>query len=316
MNWAEAVREHQALTIGPVILAAVDAVVRSVVRRGYNPRIYAGVATWGDGIEDLVQEVILKSLLEERQLDYMMAVARNSDDFNRLTVRQVKRVLARRRQRTVIDNLLDRCRELLTDSNFIKAGAGSAARYWPRAEEAEAREPTENEVRNAAIAVTMVPRVPYSDAERAPIVYSDANLRTVLTCILKALPGGAAIKDLDGVFHEVLTDWLPGLLTSLEGIEREDSSIGVEDVVLVGEAVNQVISALSSAQRFLLASKLAGISDTELAHREGISRPTLASRKKLVFQIVESAFSELPSRARDAAVADLCAQLAVEVASE
>jgi hypothetical protein len=71
-------------------------------------------ASWDDAEQDVVQSVVLDLLLAEGQLDYLMATAVEFSDFQNILTFQVRRYLARQRRRTVIDNLLDRAKEVLT----------------------------------------------------------------------------------------------------------------------------------------------------------------------------------------------------------
>src|ERR1700737_1438512 len=108
MTWTELLHEYESERIGVGILELVTKGVGKVGREGYDPQIYGRVVRWEDGIEDVVQEVVVRLLLDEGQLDYIMAVSRDEGDFQRLLQWQIRRFLARRRQRTIIDNLLDR----------------------------------------------------------------------------------------------------------------------------------------------------------------------------------------------------------------
>src|SRR5438128_2873924 len=109
MTLPEFREEYESVRIGPKILAYVQEVVSGIVRGGrYDPQIYAGSANWGDAEDDVLQGVVTEILIQEGQLDFLMATAATLDDFRNLLTRQVRRYLARRRRRSVIDNLLDR----------------------------------------------------------------------------------------------------------------------------------------------------------------------------------------------------------------
>jgi len=309
------VDEHRQSGIGPLILETVQRIAARIAGHGYDPQVYAGVADWTDGIDDLVQQVILQALLEEGQLNYAFSVARDERDFVSLTARQVRRVLARRRQRTVIDNLIDRCKEILESPAFESSQRMRPRRYWLVGFRANDRDATDVELRQATLAASTVPQMRYTEQDRAPAIYTTQNLTTLLEAVATGLPGGVALADLDSIFGQILTDWLPGLLTPLEGVEIRDSDLGTEETVLVSEAVSEILNRLSMEQRSLLALKLANVADAELAKRFGISRPTLASRKHGVFQLLEGELRDLGPAARDAVVSQLSARLATEVAN-
>src|ERR1700758_4228802 len=123
MTLAELRVEYKASFVGPKILGEVSEVVRGTVRR-YDPEVYGGSASWDDVEEDAVQSVVEDLLLREGQLDYLMATALRLEDFRNLLRFQVRRYLARKRRRNVIDNLLDRSKELLQGASFEISGAG------------------------------------------------------------------------------------------------------------------------------------------------------------------------------------------------
>src|SRR5687767_130201 len=113
MSWTSLRDEFTELVVGPLILAEVQRAVDFAVRR-YDPVIYADAQNWTQGRDDLVQDVVTTVLLHERQLDYLFETASDLDGFRALLYRQVRRLLARRRQRTVVDNLLDRIRDAVS----------------------------------------------------------------------------------------------------------------------------------------------------------------------------------------------------------
>ena len=112
-------REFEARGVGPLMLAEVRTIAYRLVPR-YNA-VYTGVGNWRDGFDDLVQDVVCDSLLRDQQAQYLVATSAAIEDFRRLLVRQTRRCLARRRVRTIIDNLLDRARPILTRRRLCAA---------------------------------------------------------------------------------------------------------------------------------------------------------------------------------------------------
>ena len=109
--------EFQTQGVGPLMLAEVRRVAASMVGR-YNAAVYTDIGNWRHGLDDLVQDVVAVALLRDRQAEYLMRQCVTIDDLDRLLRFQTKRVLARRRNRTVVDNLLDRSRLVLQGPPF------------------------------------------------------------------------------------------------------------------------------------------------------------------------------------------------------
>ena len=117
VGWSDIKGEYAAEVIGPLILAEAHRAVTSASRR-YDPMVYARAADWADAIDDTVQQLVVDLLLGDGQIDYMMSVSRDLDGFRGLMALQVRRLLARTRTRTVVDNLIDRARTVLRAAPF------------------------------------------------------------------------------------------------------------------------------------------------------------------------------------------------------
>ena len=181
-TWSDIRAEYEAERVGLEILAEVERAVDLAVRR-YDPMIYGKASSWDDARDDLVQDVVVKVLLEEGQLEYLMTVSRGLDDFRALLFRQVRRLLARCRQRSVIDNLLDRSRAVLETADFDKTRRSGVVVYKAAGANVEARRPTYEELRRAAVRSSLVATTRFRSGERAPEVYSPTALATVLSAV-------------------------------------------------------------------------------------------------------------------------------------
>jgi len=273
------------------------------------------MSSWREGHEDLVQEVVLKVLLEERQLDYLMTTARTINDFRSLLRRQVERRLARRRRRTVIDNLLDRCRQILLGEEYTTIRRGSRTFYQPNSKRVEERAPTAEELRQASIRITAVPRIPYRESDRAPQVYSSVNLAILLRLVGASLPTWFEIRDLDRMLHDVLTGWVPSLLGRDDAVHYQaDTSLNPEEELVAKSITEQLYEALTPEQRVILVRKVEGSSDTELAQELGVSRPTAAGRKDDVLQVLEGGLHDLPTNLQSEIVDRVTMRAAIEIA--
>ncbi len=292
-------------TIGPVILGEVVAIATRTVRR-YDPRTYGGVSAWTDGIDDLVQEVILERLLAEGQLAYAVTVAVDIEHWRNLVARQVRRTLARRRQRSVVDNLLERAVARLGAPPFETRGAGTAADHAIAGRMAADRRPTDAELRAATAAAARVPVAPGRGDERAPMVYSAAALEALLIAVATALPCRFARADLDRILRALLTQWLIADLGDIDGaLQLPSERLGPEEAVEVDDLVRRVLTSAGVEGRAILRAKLDDMSDGELAGLLGLSRPTVALRKHRVLDVLRAELADSSPRVRDAVVESL-----------
>ena len=310
---AELEAEFRDKTIGIGIFAEITAAVHAVVNR-YDPRIYGGgSASWNDAAEDVVQQVVLDRLLSQKQLAYAFAVAGNLDHFRRLLRRQVRNTLIGRRERDVVDNLLERGKKILEEEWFSRRHQGPARRYGPAADRSkEDRAPTEAELRTASLAIAALPQRRGGDPmERAPVIYDNEGLADLIRAFATSLPTTFSLGDLDRALRLVLTPWLLGELMSIEGaVAAPDAALTPDAEVEAMEIANTILSQLSGDDRIVLNSKLANASDAEVAAIVGVSRPTLAKRKKRVYDALAEQLDGVTDPIRDEVMRRLALALA------
>lgn len=311
--WSDIQTEHEAERIGLQILAEVERAVELAVRR-YDPMIYAKASSWDDARDDLVQDVVVKVLLEENQLEYLMTVSRGLDDFRALLFRQVRRLLARRRQRSVIDNLLDRSRTVFDAGGFNRTQRSGVLVYKAAGANVEARRPTDAEIRRAAVRVSLVATTRFRSGERAPEVYSPTALATVLKAIAEVLPCEFALSDLDQILRLTLTDWIPSFLDGDEQSDAvSDHALNPEEETIVRDTASRILASCSKERQLILTRKLEGLADEQVAQEIGISRPTLANRKEAVWRILENELRDLSEALQLGVTREIGSRLAASI---
>lgn len=293
--------EYERETIGPAILEEVRRVCAAQARR-YPPAVYARSHSWsGDAVDELVQDVMVERLLGEQQLAYLFDTAADLSHWRALLTRQVKITLARRRVRTVVDNLLERAGRRLADSEEVETITFSGNKVFRRVgAQAPYRPLADDEVRRVVERVRALPRRRPGRGERAPSVYSGDGLAALLDMVLREAPGGVAVRDLGRIFESVLTDWVPAVLE----LEETDSGSGPSDME-PGEAVevkmlaSQIVSGLSEEETQILLGYLAGLPYNEVAGRVGVSTPTLLKRRHALLDRIRAAAGDLDEAAQD-----------------
>ncbi|MEP1124743.1 MAG: hypothetical protein ABJH68_12735 [Ilumatobacter sp.] len=295
------VREFESVGIGPIMLAEVREIAYFLVPR-YNASVYSEIGNWRHGFDDLVQDVVTHWLLGDGQARYLVETSKTIKDFRRLLTRQVKRCLARRRTRTVIDNVLDRSRPLLDQPPFARSMRHLQVTYFLDGLPREERAAKFFELRAASIAIRPIPQITTSKRDRAPEVYKKADLVRVLTRIGEALPNAFTIGELDRILRLTLPHLLPGVL-DLDNYESEVASDENEqtnnsDRVLA--AVGRIREEFNDDLLLVLACKVAGVSDLEVSRHLGVSRRTATNRKRSVISILEKTLGTLTDQERRA----------------
>jgi hypothetical protein len=272
------------------------------------------VERWADGIDDLIQDVVVNALIRDRQAEYLMDRSATMDDFRRLLAVQVRHVLARRRRRTVVDQLLERCSRLLRQAPFVEVQTQPRRRFTLEGKEVIERSPTPVELRDVALAARTLPRVQSAGMERAPLVYREAALQRLLYLTADRLPTPFGLNDLDQVFRQLLTDFLPGVLDPAGWSDDHpaDPSHRPEEALDVTDTADRLIGNLGVEGRQILAAKLAGTSDSDIAKGLRLSRPTVAGRKEATLATVRREAEHLGESLH----AMLMEQLAIRLAGE
>lgn len=293
MGFPELRCEYEREVIGPAVFAEIRKACTSRARR-YPPAVYARSYSWDDqAIDDLVQDVITDRLLGQHQLDYLFDVAGSIGDWRALLDRQVRITLARRRVRTVVDNLLDRAKRVLGGAETVERSRVSGQTVFSlRGGEEAYRSLTDREVRRAVERIRVVPRQVPGREDRAPAVYSKRNFDLLLRALLCEAPGGITVRDLGRILESVLTDWVPAVLEQDEGL----ASAVVDDhgeAESAREIARQLVADWSSKEVTIVRGRLAGLTDMEVARQIYVSRPTLIKRRMALLDQIRTAAGDL-----------------------
>ena len=162
--------------------------------------------------------------------------------------------LARRRVRTVVDNLLVRARTRLSGCGWTEsADVAGRAVYRRTGAYRPYRELSDRQIRELAEQVRIVPRRTPEQGDRAPRVYSGRALDAVLRIVLDGTPGGVTAGDLAGILEVVLTDWVPGILEFTDtGMQGRESDLTPEELTEVRDVAEDIVSGLSNGDEDIL----------------------------------------------------------------
>jgi hypothetical protein len=170
-----------------------------------------------------------------------------------------------------------------------------------------------SEVTARAVAARLaeVPTIRAEPTLRAPAVFSEVSLRTILAEVAAAAPCAVAAGDLDRVFSLLLTSWLPSFLKEAEATiaNAPVDGLSAEDQAIVEEATVAILGGCPREDLQVLRLKLEGLSDERIGGRLGLSRPTISKRKRHAMARLEESLAGLGPELRLAVVDQLGARL-------
>ena len=296
MTYQDLLDECRRDRIGGQLWGLLLEVAERVARR-YPPEPYNDGQPWSEeAIRDLALDVALQRLLDEHQLEFVLAKAPDKDSLSRLLALQVRRVLSHRRSTTVVDRLVSRVRQLVSEPEYQLIELGSDSFISPPHGGRDPGELSEADIRRGSRMIDSIPRLnSHPSAERESKVYSGSDLSELVHIVVTAFDG-VLIRDLRRILEITLTAWLP---TILRDYEEDYVDASTPDLELQRSEMRRMVSAfaadLDSSYRIILIGKAHGVSDGDLALRLGRSRPWLADRKREVLDMVERRIvSQLP----------------------
>ena len=298
--------EYVERTMGPRITERVRNLLEAMLRRR-DPMIYArGARDYRDGLDDVLQDFTIDVLLHEGQLAYIFDNAADVNAFDRLINRQLRRYLARTRERSIVDNLLERSIRLLADDDLVVVdGEGGGRSYSIVPNEADPLvDHRESALAHAvAIAGNAVPKIYSNPDERNPKIYTDDGLRTVLRVFLSEFRQPAGKQQLQELFELLLTPWMTSLLGLDEAVGNENPELTPEEQVMINTVAARITESWTDRDFVIFRHKLGNLPDGELAERFGVSRPTAAKQKSDLFAYLAGEIVDLDQRLRLAALA-------------
>ena len=286
MTLHELKAEYQSVRIGPRIWALVLEMTGAIAWR-YPPRVYNHGEPWSDeSVQDLAQQVVLDRLLGEAQLEYLFDQATSLESWRRLLSLQVRRTLAHRRRKTVVDRLLARVRRLARTPPLDTLTVGRMVWVSGADFAGSLVDLSDSKIAHLANSVRDVPQLVASRrSSRSSMIYTTPDLRLLLERVLDEV-GAVSERDLARVFEILLTSWLPTFLQDPESDypSAEPTPEAAAEDAQMRSAVETFARGLSEPERWILLAKSQGIADRDIAARLERSRPWVAQRKHGVLE--------------------------------
>lgn len=290
-------REFEQVMIGPIIYGRVEEVVKRLLRKR-DPRIYAGGANdLNTEVKAVANEFAMKVLLAETapQLVYIIDHATNLSHFDALLTRQARKFIAARRVRDVPSNMVQRAIKRLREPPFfvvheagIRTRFGLQGRTYP----GSAGHPSA-EVRRAAAAAALVPKVRVTAEDRLPRMYDERGLVAVLTTLLEHSTDSVSVEELDLFFNELLTAWQSAQLVEVDERVTQARQPSPESEHLIDETVNAILRSLDEGEQQFVLSFLSGDTDAALGEQLGIKRTAVIARRQKLAERLQPHFDDL-----------------------
>lgn len=310
--FASLLAEHHDERLGRLWYAEIRSACASKGRR-YDPVVYARSATWDEAaLDDLAMDAV-ERILSKGQIEYICDVAHDVGHVRALLHRQVRFTLLDRRDRTVIDNLLERAVEVLGGPGYVEDPEPPPG--WRSDAFGAASDPIisvrdSREARLLALRLRRLPRMRAHGAERASPVWSTATLQEAVHDAVVTL-GKVTRQDLDFLLRDALTSLAPGeLVVEDVGSAHLDPDIGPEEAAMAHDVADRLVSDLTELEQGVLAWKLQGSSDADAARGLGVSRPTVDTYKKSGARKIRESLMDLNEPAQNAAITLLQGRLA------
>ena len=191
---------------------------RQVLKSGYKSWAYKKYRfdhNGDDGVMNLnsdVQEWLMKSSPNESFVNLKEVFKNGPNNINRNLRNTIKRVLAAKRDTTVIDRLLRRIEDIVDDetSEFVRS-RGPKEDYFTLADKfPEEREPTNEEIENVISKIGSFREEPArKDALQAPRIYPTSKLSEMFHIICDTLETEVTPNTLEIIFLDLIPGFLP-----------------------------------------------------------------------------------------------------------
>lgn len=266
--------------------------VCSKIAPNYPPDVYNYGLVWDESsIWDLVQDVVLKRLLGDAQIDYIVASVSTLGAARGLIGKHVKQVLAHR----VIPNQRDNVARRLY-SLFEQRGEEVETRdgvgWLPRGSGAGPADPTSESMASAVRIICSLRRLPNRGTDRLSPLFTTEVLESAVEPLWSALGVPVTLSLLRRILEQALTGMTPVLFQIGEDIDRlEIGGLSTEEMVLVDDLAKGLVTTLTAEQREILVN-VGILTDAELAATLGVSRPTALKRRHETRDLIAEYFNQ------------------------
>jgi len=266
--------------------------VCSKIAPNYPPDVYNHGLVWDQSaIWDLVQDVVLKRLLGDAQIDYIVASVSTLSAARGLIGKHVRQVLAHRVIPNQRDNVAGRLYSLFEQrGESVKTGDGVG--WLPPGSGWGPADPTDEAMGGAVGIIGSLPRLPNRGIDRLSPLFTTAVLESAVEPLWSALGVPVTLNLLRRILEQALTGMTPVLFQLGEDIDRlEISGLSTEEMVLVDDLAKGLVTALTAEQRQILVN-VQILTDAELAATLGVSRPTALKRRHETRDLIAEYFNQ------------------------
>ena len=297
--------------IGTKIIDFIARLVERTSRSFGNIDLYNNGKVWDRSTrEDLLQEVVETQLLARHQLEFVFSRPVNGlpslSGLEKRMTQVIKRTLIERRRSLALieDRLVQRVKRMAKTTDFEIRTFAKVDYVGKRNRDFKPRSRSKDELRRLADLLADIPRIPEKEQNsRQSIGFGAGELRVAIDRVLVNVDSISLI-DLREIFILLFTSVRPSTLLLEEDFDMQETvvaAIGTASRADIDHLLAPVLDRVTVEQATILIGKTQQISDENLAETLGISRPTLANRRKVVTESLGEALKGLSGAEVDVA---------------
>ena len=247
----------------------------------------------GTSIEDLSQELLLKFLKNPSQASFLLSLPTRNRQVGQLWL-QLERLADDLREKTVVDNLLDRITELAAADHFVRKSYGEVSVFGTADLSGPPRQLEDRELRGLARLCTDIYQIMDNpSSERQSMVYTTENLKILMKRVLEAV-GGISKTDLRKFFEILLSSRLARpVIGDMEAVLERQTVSSEENVLAMSELVGEVVEKVPFEMRAAFYATAQGVPMGTIAAEIGAPRTTVINRLNIARSVLQDLLSEL-----------------------
>lgn len=300
------------VVIGEQSYTLIRSVTKKVVSK-YPVTVYGnGASTWRDALDDIFHWFLAEVLIAQGQLKPVVLQATTVSDMEAMLTELLKRHLPRTRQKTIVDNLLKRCRDLAEEPPFMTVTMSGKV-VLALAGAPRFQEPTRAQLQACMVVAWRMPLVRVRrESDRASMCFETTVLREGLREMLGEARYGLTLRHLDQIFTDRLTSRVPTILyVDVVGDWAPELAGGRDPAenVTARNTAAKVLAALDEQLRTVLRGTLEKKTDEEIGKSLGLERRTIGRMQRRLRAILKQHLEELPGPVADDAFRQVVAVL-------
>ena len=247
----------------------------------------------GTSFEDLGQELLLKFSKNPNQASFLLSLPTRNRQVGQLWV-QLERLADDLREKTVVDNLLDRVTELAAAGQFYRKSFGDVSVFSSTELPGPPRQLEDREIRSLARLCSDIYQIMDNpSSERKSMVYTTSNLKILKKRVLEVVEG-ISKTDLRQYFEILLSSRLARpVIGDMEAVLERQTMQSEEITLAMSELVTEVVEKIPFEMRAAFYATAQGIPMGIVATEIGAPRTTVINRLNVARSVLQDILADL-----------------------